>query len=102
MSWKVKMTAKAEAEFVTLCKSGELSRDDLNIIRTWLNEMEEYGPDHISRSKLWGDHELFKEWAGFRASCFSNPGRIIYKVKGREVIVEIHRVTTDHNYKKGD
>jgi mRNA-degrading endonuclease YafQ of YafQ-DinJ toxin-antitoxin module len=102
VSWSVKMTPKAEKEFLAMCQSGELSREDLNIIRTWLNEMEDEGPEYIAKSKFWGDHELYDEWAGYRASCFSNPGRIIYRVKGNEIVVEVHRVTTVHDYRKGD
>jgi mRNA-degrading endonuclease YafQ of YafQ-DinJ toxin-antitoxin module len=100
MKWKIKMTPKAEKEFVAMCKAGVLKRDDLNIIKTWLNEMEEYGPEYIAVSRLWGDHELYHAWAGFRASCFSGPGRIIYQIKNKVILVEVHRITTDHDYKK--
>ena len=100
MTWKVKMTPKAEKEFIAMCKGRVLERDDLNLIKAWLNEMEEYGPVHIAASRLWGDHELYDEWAGFRASCFSGPGRIIYQVRNKEILVEVHRVTTVHDYKK--
>lgn len=100
MSWKVKMTAKAEREFKVLLHDGVLSQDDRNVIRLWLNEMEEFGPDYIARSTFWGDHPLYAEWRGFRASCFSPPGRIIYRVQDDEIFVEVHRVTMDHDYRK--
>jgi mRNA-degrading endonuclease YafQ of YafQ-DinJ toxin-antitoxin module len=100
LSWKVKLTAKAEREFKALLRDGQLDREDRNLIRLWLNEMEEFGPDHIIKSAFWGDHPLFGEWRGFRASCFSNPGRIIYRIDGDEIYVEVHRVTTDHDYKR--
>ena len=100
MSWKIKMTSKAEREFKALLRGGVLDQDDRNVIRLWLNEIEEFGPDYIARSAFWGDHPLDGEWRGFRASCFSNPGRIIYRVQDDEIFVEVHRVTTDHNYRK--
>jgi mRNA-degrading endonuclease YafQ of YafQ-DinJ toxin-antitoxin module len=100
LTWKVRMTAKAEREFKRLLHDGLLSREDRGVIRLWLNEMEEFGPDHVARSAFWGDHPLYGEWRGFRASCFSNSGRIIYRVQDDEIFVEVHRVTTDHNYRK--
>lgn len=94
------MTAQAEREFKELLRDGLLSRDDRGVIRLWLNEMEEFGPEHIVKSAFWGDHPLYAEWRGFRASCFSGAGRIIYRVQGEEVFVEVHRVTADHNYRR--
>jgi len=62
--------------------------------------METEGPEYIQNSKRWDDHALSYEWEGFRASCFSGAGRIIYKIIQDLVIVEVHRVTPDHDYKK--
>ena len=66
----------------------------------WVDEMEEYGPQYIAKSSNWYDHELQREWAGFRSSAFSRSGRIIYRVFENKIIVEVHRVTEEHNYKK--
>jgi mRNA-degrading endonuclease YafQ of YafQ-DinJ toxin-antitoxin module len=100
LNWKVRMTAKAEKELKELLRDRVLDQDDINVIRLWLNEIEEFGPDHIAKSRFWNDHPLFAEWRGFRASCFSHSGRIIYLVKDDEIFVEVHRVTPDHDYKK--
>lgn len=100
ISWQVKMSTHAEIEFKKMQLQRLFSKNDLAALRTWLNEMEEHGPIHIEKSKLWNDHPLYYEWVGFRASCFSQAGRIIYKILNYEVLIEIHRVTTDHNYKK--
>ena len=100
MVWTVKMTAKAEREFKSLLEKGLLDTNDCHVIRLWLNEIEELGPAHIAKSVLWNDHPLDGDWRGFRASCFSYSGRIIYQIRNKEIIVEVHRVTADHNYKK--
>lgn len=98
--WTVKMTKPAESEFKKLIKNKLISTDDLIVIKAWVNEMEEEGPEYIAKSKRWNDHPLHSEWEGFRSSSFSFSGRIIYKVNGREITVNVHRVTNDHNYKK--
>ncbi|MFZ4404217.1 MAG: hypothetical protein ACOYOK_08970 [Pseudobdellovibrionaceae bacterium] len=96
----VKMTKQAESEFRKMLKNKLLSTDDLIVIKAWVTEMEEEGPEFIAKSKRWNDHPLHTEWEGFRSSSFSFSGRIIYKVSHREIIVHVHRVTNDHNYKK--
>ena len=101
-SWDVKMTARAEAEFKKMLLQRLFSKDDLSLLRTWLTEMEEHGPTHIEQSKFWNDHPLYYEWDGFRASAFSPKGRIIYKIVNFEVLVEVHRVTNDHDYRKNE
>jgi mRNA-degrading endonuclease YafQ of YafQ-DinJ toxin-antitoxin module len=98
--WKVKMSKIAEVEFKKLLKEKILNLDDIAVIKAWVTEMEEEGPEYIKKSKRWADHPLHTEWEGYRASCFSNPGRIIYKIAGNEIIIEVHRVTHNHNYKK--
>ena len=62
--------------------------------------MEEFGPDHIASSREWHDHALERTWRGYRSSAFSKSGRVIYRVFETKVIVEVHRVTADHNYRK--
>jgi mRNA-degrading endonuclease YafQ of YafQ-DinJ toxin-antitoxin module len=94
------MTKPAETEFKKLIKSKLISSEDLIIIKAWVSEMEEEGPEFIENSKRWNDHQLHSEWEGYRSSSFSFSGRIIYKVNGREITINVHRVTHDHNYKK--
>lgn len=99
-TWTVKMTKQAESEFRKLIKTKQISNEDLIVINAWVKEMEEEGPEFIAKSKLWNDHPLHSEWEGFRSASFSLKGRIIYKVNGREITVNVHRVTNNHNYKK--
>lgn len=99
-TWKVKMTDHAEAELKALLASGKVTKEDVKVLLRWLDEMEEFGPEHIASSKEWHDHELDREWKGHRSSAFSSSGRVIYRIKGNRITVEVHRVTTDHNYKK--
>lgn len=99
-SWKVRLTPNAEIEFKKMLLQRVFSPIDLALLRTWLNEMEEFGPEHIAESKLWNDHSLYYEWQGFRASCFSPVGRVVYKVINQEVLIEVHRITNEHDYRK--
>jgi len=94
------MTSKAEAHIKDLYQKGLLSTEDIIVIKAWLKEMEEEGPEYIQKSKRWNDHALNYEWKGFRASCFSGPGRIIYKINHDVIVAEVHRVTPHHDYKK--
>lgn len=99
-AWKVKMTQKAEREFKSLVIRGWIDREDIRVIRSWMEEMELNGPDAIAKSKLWDDHALQYEWFGFRASSFSHSGRIIYRIIDHEIIVEVHRITPNHDYRR--
>lgn len=94
------MTSKAEAHIKELYQKNILKPEDIIVIKAWLNEMEHEGPDYIQHSKRWGDHALYYEWKGYRASCFSGPGRIIYRLLHDIIIVEVHKITPDHDYKK--
>ena len=98
--WLVKMTRKSENELKSHLKSGVITKIDINVIKVWLTEMEQKGPEFITKSRRWTDHPLHSEWDGFRASCYSALGRIIYKIDGLEITVEVHRVTPAHDYKK--
>lgn len=66
----------------------------------WLDQMEEFGPEFIAVSSEWHDHALDRDWIGFRSSAFSSVGRVIYKIIEDQILVEVYRVTPDHNYKK--
>lgn len=98
--WQVKITSKAEIELGLLVKSGQISKFDIKVLLRWLDEMEEFGPDYISKSKNWHDHELQREWFGFRSSAFSSSGRVIYRIIHNKIIVEVYKVTANHDYKK--
>jgi len=97
--WKVLMEKQAEAELLLLLNSKKITKEDIKVILKWVADMEEFGPEFISKSLEWHDHQLDRKWAGFRASAFSHSGRIIYRLIDEKVIVEVIRVTLDHNYK---
>ncbi len=99
-SWQVKMTDKAEKELKSLLKKGLVSKVDVKVLLKWVDEMEEFGPERIAKSKEWHDHPLEREWDGFRSSAFSSSGRVIYRIENKKITVEVYRVMTDHNYKK--
>lgn len=98
--WKVKMEDKAEAELTKLLKDKIVTPADIKVLLRWVSEMEEFGPGYVAKSSEWHDHELDREWKGYRSSAFSSSGRVIYKIIDDQIIVQVARVTTDHNYKK--
>lgn len=98
--WKVKMEDKAEDELTLLLKKRIVTKEDVKVLLRWVSEMEEFGPEYIAKSKEWYDHELEREWSGYRSSAFSHAGRVIYRIVEDLILVEVARVTTDHNYKK--
>lgn len=98
--WSVEMTEVAESELRAMLKKMIVTNSDVKVLLRWVDEMEELGPEHIANSSEWHDHELDREWAGYRSSAFSSSGRVIYKIVDNKITVEVHRVTTDHNYKK--
>jgi hypothetical protein len=100
--WRVEFESKrAEDEVLELTRTGNLTREDQEVIRAWINKISDYGPEAISSDRTWADHELREEpWIGYRATCFSNRGRILYKVKDKVVTIAIARITTTHDYRK--
>lgn len=98
--WIVRTTDECEKRLREDFKKGLFSPDDGVVIKTWVHEMETHGPDYIERSKKWDDHPLVEEWKGYRASCFSNGGRIIYRVLDGNIEVNVFRITPNHDYRK--
>jgi mRNA-degrading endonuclease YafQ of YafQ-DinJ toxin-antitoxin module len=88
--------------FVNDFKKGLFTDEDGTVIRTWVTEMETFGPRYIENNPDWRDHALYGEWIGYRASCFSSSGRIVYKIIDEEQIEVclIERITPDHDYKR--
>lgn len=101
MTWKVVVDKKAEIDIKKLIEKNLLTKDDFIVIRQWISLVEKYGPDKLSESSFWNDHGLVrdKKWLNCRSSSFSYSGRIIYKTIDKKIIVEVLRITTDHNYK---
>ncbi|MBL6991866.1 MAG: hypothetical protein ISR65_18935 [Bacteriovoracaceae bacterium] len=98
--WKVTFTQECQKKFEADFKEGKFNSGDGDAIKIWFKEMKRFGPDYIERNKKWDDHPLQDEWTGHRSSCFSRSGRIIYKVVGNTININVVRVTPDHNYKK--
>lgn len=98
--WAVEFESKEiEQEINELIRSGIISSEDRIVITTWIRQIGLEGPESVQGDKRWDDHELYDEWKGYRSSCYSFRGRIIYKVKNKVIIIQIARITPDHNYK---
>jgi mRNA-degrading endonuclease YafQ of YafQ-DinJ toxin-antitoxin module len=98
----IKNSKKCIRKFKNDFKNVLFSEDDGKVLKAWATEMEEHGPKYIADSSEWRDHLLEREWAGYRASCFSIDGRIIYRIIDLKTVevCEVERITPDHNYKK--
>ena len=98
----VKRSKACLKQFASDFKKGLFSPDDGRVLEAWAREMETFGPDYIANSTEWRDHALDREWTGYRASCFSLKGRIIYKIIDEHTIVVclVERVTPNHDYKR--
>ena len=101
MTWKVVVDIRAEKDIKKLIKKNLLNKDDFIVIKQWINLVEKYGPEKLSDSSFWNDHELIRDqkWLNCRSSSFSFSGRIIYRIIDKKIIVEVLRITTDHDYR---
>lgn len=90
----------AEKELKARLKGGLIASDDLAVIKAWVSTIEEKGPDFIANQAAahWNDHPLFGDRAGQRSSSFSDAGRIIYRGDEKRSVIEVLRVTDDHDY----
>lgn len=98
--WKVEITKECQKRFEMDFKKGLFSKDDGIVIKTWVKEIEKFGPEFIQKSFNWNDHSLTRNWYGHRASCFSFSGRIIYKIIEDKVVVSVIRISPNHDYTK--
>lgn len=101
MKWKVEYEPKVAKELKMDFARGWITKEDITVMKVWTQEIQEHGPEYIQASRLWGDHALEKEWTGFRSSCFSLRGRIIYKIENSKVLITVVRLTGIHDYRKG-
>jgi mRNA-degrading endonuclease YafQ of YafQ-DinJ toxin-antitoxin module len=99
MAWKVDYESHIKVELKKQLANGTLTKDDLQALTKWVDEIESYGLDHV-QTDYWNDHPLEAEWTGFRSASFSLRGRVIYRVENRRLIVMVVRVTATHNYRK--
>jgi mRNA-degrading endonuclease YafQ of YafQ-DinJ toxin-antitoxin module len=99
--WLVEFeSSKVEIEVTNLMRARKLTEEDRLVITTWIRVVTEEGPERIQKEKRWDDHALVGEWKGYRSSCFSKSGRIIYKIENKVIKILIARITPDHDYKR--
>lgn len=87
--FKVILTKKCSSELLRKKKAGEFSNNDLILIRTWISEKTNFGPNYIESCGHWSDHALTGDRIGQRSSSFSASGRIIYKVKKNKIEISV-------------
>ena len=100
--WTVVLAKEAEKELKKSVKKRFITNEDIKILKIWVAQIEKHGPEQIQKERRWNDHPLFLEWSGYRSSCFSSRGRIIYKIFEKKVVVEVVKITAHHDYTKGD
>ncbi len=91
---------EVQKEVESLIKRKKLTTEDQFIIHAWIQQISHHGPGSIKGDYKWADHALENEWKGYRSSSFSNRGRIIYRILDKKVLIQIARITDDHNYTK--
>jgi mRNA-degrading endonuclease YafQ of YafQ-DinJ toxin-antitoxin module len=99
MAWKVDYETHVRMEIKSQLDAGTLTRDDLQALAKWVDEIESHGLEHVQTS-YWNDHPLEAEWTGLRSASFSIRGRVIYRVEDGRLVVMVVRVTATHNYRK--
>lgn len=80
-------------------KEGLITKDDLLVIKIWIQEMKMMGPGYIQGCKYWNDHSLRGKRSGERASSFSDSGRIIYKVMNNKITIRVLKISPEHDYR---
>ena len=96
--YKVVLTKKCSNKLLKQKKLGELSDNDLIIIRTWISEMTHSGPEYIESCGHWSDHKLTGDRQGQSSSGFSSSGRIIYKVKNNKIEISVVKISVNYDY----
>src|SRR5258708_6784651 len=99
MTWKVDYEARVKIEIKTQLANGTLTKDDLQALAKWVDEIEYHGLKHV-QTAFWNDHPLESEWTGLRSASFSFKGRVIYRIENDRLIVMVVRVTANHDYRK--
>jgi mRNA-degrading endonuclease YafQ of YafQ-DinJ toxin-antitoxin module len=99
-TWQVIMAVPIIEKLKRDFKNGLLDKEDIRIIQRWIGEIEKNGLEFMQQNKCWDDHALEQEWFGYRSSCFSKRGRIIYQVEEAKIVVRVVRITPTHDYRK--
>lgn len=99
--WSVEFESdKVQQEVEASIRHGKLTRADQAIIHAWIRQVTYHGPESIRGDKKWADHELYGDWDGCRSTAFSSRGRIIYRIVDEKILIQIMRLTHDHDYRK--
>ena len=99
--WSIEFESEeVEKEVAALIRVRKISPSDQIVIHAWIRQITYHGPESIRGDSQWADHPLVGEWYGYRSSAFSNSGRIIYRIVERKILIQIARITHDHNYRK--
>jgi hypothetical protein len=98
--WKVQIKDGYEEELVAIFKN--LTNEEETIIYKWINFVEKNGPYSLNEFKGFDvkNHELTRQikWKDCFSSSFSKLGRIIYRIHDDVVIVEVIKITANHDY----
>lgn len=96
-TWTIDLAPEAQKVW----ESDSLTEDDQMVINLWAQTVRKHGPGELQRHPgQWNDHPLHGHWAGCRASSFSNRGRLIYYRFDEHGVVQVLRITTEHDYTK--
>ena len=99
--WSVEFASEeVEKEVASLMRARKISRSDQIVIHAWIRQITYHGPESVRGDAKWADHALTGEWVGYRSSAFSNRGRIIYRVFENKILIQIARITNEHDYRK--
>jgi mRNA-degrading endonuclease YafQ of YafQ-DinJ toxin-antitoxin module len=99
--WSVEFANETvEKEVASLIRARKLSRSDQIVIHAWIRQITYHGPESVRGDSKWADHALVDEWEGYRSTAFSNRGRIIYRIVENKILIQIARITNEHDYLK--
>lgn len=96
--WTIKEATSVKRQLKVDFGNGKITRDDIVVIKKWYEDMERLGPEALMKMGKYDDHHLDGDWQGYRSACFSPQGRIIYTVQEDLILVEVIRITPDHDY----
>ena len=73
--------------------------DVLKKYQKWKDIVAISGPQGLLRIKGFRDESLAGEWNGYRSSRLNLQYRVIYKVEGDKILVQVENVTA-HDYRR--
>ena len=73
--------------------------DILKRYEKWKDIVAISGPDGLKQIKGFKDEQLKGKWIGYRSSRLNVQYRIIYKIEGEQLFVQVVKVTA-HDYRR--